>query len=148
MTPAQALECFTVGALATFTGCDDESGPTTWAAIRTDSGLAVCAETLPALSEPQAIRAWMVACPRVWVLVDAEDTGWCVAQWWYGHGDPEQPTAPIDVLCGQDGEAALLLATAACSLAAMLYPAWARYAPAAIDVEVVAVFPVRGGVEC
>lgn len=147
MNREQALECFTVGALATFTGCDDESGPTTWAAIRMPRGLAICADTLPALCEPAEIRAWLAQQVRLWVLVDESETCWCFARWWCGHGDPED-AAPIDVIAGQDGEATLLLAGAACVLASMLYAAWAQSVPMSVEVEVVAVFPGRGGAEC
>lgn len=141
------LECFTVGTLATFTGCDDDAGPTTWAAIRLKWGLAVCADTLPALSDPHEIRAWMASGPHTWVLVDSEDLSWCFAKWAFGDGEPVPCVDPTSFIAGVGGEQLLLLSTAACALAGRLYPAWAACVQMAVDVEVVAVFPVQGGME-
>lgn len=147
MTAEQVQALFTQGALAAFTGCDDVAGPCTWAAIRLSDGLAVCTEPVPAQwdGEQAAIRAWMQGAERTWMLVDEAEASWCFARWAFGHGDPAPCQEPMDLLTGPDGEGLLLLTAAVCALAARLYPGWRGTVPTAVDLEVVAVFPMRDG---
>ncbi len=145
MTPEQVRSLLTVNSLAVITGCD-EGAPTTWGALRMADGLAVCAEPLPALSEPSEIRAWLGAGTRTWVLVDEQDVFWCMSRWWLGAGEPSPIEDVVGAVAGDDGEAMLLLMTAACALATKLYPQWSGR-DWSVDVEVVVVFPLVGAAE-
>lgn len=147
MIPEQVLALFTQGALATITGCDDVAGPCTWAAIRLPWGLAVCADPMPQLGdgEQAAIRAWMHGGERTWMLVDEAEASWCFARWWLQRNDPIPCQDPMDLLAGPDGESLLLLTSAACALAARIYPGWKGAVPMAVKLEVTAVFPMLDG---
>lgn len=145
MTDAQVQASFTVGALAMFSGCDD-ADPRTWVALRLRDGLAVCAAPLPALSEPAEIREWLMACERVWLLVDEADVYWCFSRWWFGTGEAQPHDDALGEIAGEDGEALLLVMAAACALASRLFKPWVGREHV-VDVDVVAVFPLRGAVE-
>ena len=148
MNPQQVQQLFTTGALATFTGCDAVDGPCTWAAVRLSDGLAVCTEVLPVEAhDAAAIHTWLALQERTWMLLDEAEGGWCFAQWWFGRTDPEEHAEPTALLTGQGGEALLLLAAAACSLAQRLYAGWATFEPGGVEIAVVAVFPLRGAGE-
>ena len=139
------------GALVTFTACSDAVPPATWAGVRQEGGLVVCADPLPeGVVEGPAVRAWMRAAPRLWVLV-YDEPGWSIARWQAGGQAPPAPLAdPVSALEGAGGEQLLVLVAAAGALARRVWPAWDAQdcvdeCVGGVDLELVAVYGTGDG---
>ena len=145
MQKQQVQQLLAVGGVLQFTASDTRSGPCTWGGMRMHDGLAVCVQPMPEGKETdQQVTEWLVARGRRWLFVQDVAPGWAFVEWHPGHGEPV-PHQNTERVLGDGGDLLLLLVAAACKLAQVVYPdAWASYVSEAVEVDVVAVYPVQG----